>query len=93
MPQNIVSLLTPYGRVLILLIERPGLTVREMSVFLGVTETNITKAITKLQSEDLIARTKVNGRFEYSIVFENAENHSDIRRLISFISKIITQSE
>ena len=93
MPQNIVPIMTPYGRVLTLLLERPGLTVREMSVFLGVTETNITKAITKLQSEDLIARTKVNGRFEYSIVLENAGNHSDIRRLVSFINKVITQTE
>ena len=60
--RNVTSLLTPAGRVLSLLIQKPNLTVREMSVLLGTTESSIIKAIAKLLDDGLIARTKVNGR-------------------------------
>lgn len=85
---NKVNLLTPFGRVVTLLIERPNLTVREMSVFLGVTEANIIKAVSKLSSENLITRQKNNGRYEYSVHPENIKTHSDIRRLFKLISTL-----
>ena len=87
--RNLVSILTPAGRVLALLIQRPNLTVREMSVIVGTTETNIIKATAKLLDDGLIARTKVNGRNEYKIVSETLEKHSDIRGLFLVIGKLI----
>jgi len=82
---NNINLLTPFGRVLSLLLERPNLTVREMSTFLGVTEANINKAISKLMSENLVLRTKKNGRYEYRANPDTASEHSDLRRLIAMI--------
>lgn len=89
--KNSINLLTPFGRVLTLLIERPNLTVREMSVFLGVTEANIVKAISKLNSENLITRHKNNGRFEYSVNPELVKEHSDIRRLFRLVALLASE--
>lgn len=86
--KNNINILTPFGRVLTLLIERPNLTVREMSVFLGVTEANIIKSISKLSSENLIVKNKINGRFEYSVNPESIKSHSDIRRLFLLVSRL-----
>jgi hypothetical protein len=84
--RNTVNILTPFGKVLCLLIESPNLTVREMSVFIGVSEAQIVKAIAKLTTDNLLARTKVNGRFEYSVNLKEAKKHSDIRRLVLLLS-------
>ena len=87
--RNITSLLTPAGRVLSLLIQKPSLTVREMSVLLGTTESSIIKAIAKLLDDGLIARTKVKGRNEYKIVGSSLEKHSDIRGLFLIIGRLL----
>ena len=87
--KNNINLLTPFGRVITLLIERPYLTVREMSVFLGVTEASIIKTVTKLNSEDLIVRRKKDGRFEYSVNPETIKTHNDIKRLFRLLTSEI----
>ena len=89
---NVTSLLTPAGRVISLLVQKPYLTIREMSVLLGTTETNVGKAIAKLLDDSLIARTKVNGRNEYQIVGSTLENHSDIRGLFTVIKRLMKRS-
>jgi hypothetical protein len=87
--KNNINLLTPFGRVTTLLIERPYLTVREMSVFLGVTEASIIKTVTKLNSENLIVRRKKDGRFEYSVNPETIKTHNDIKRLFRLLTSEI----
>jgi Mn-dependent DtxR family transcriptional regulator len=89
--KNNINMLTPFGRVLTLLIERPNLTVREMSVFLGVTEANIIKSVAKLNTEKLIIRKKKDGRFEYSVNPETVGSHSDIRRLFLLLARLISE--
>ena len=89
--KNNVNLLTPFGRVMTLLIERPNLTIREISVFLGVTEANIVKTVSKLNSENLIVRTKKDGRFEYSVNYPVAGEHSDIRRLVLLVARLASE--
>lgn len=88
---SVTSLLTPAGRVLSLLIQKPFLTIREMSVLLGTSETNVMKAVAKLLDDDLIARTKVKGRNEYEIVITKVENHSDIRGLFAVIKRLLSK--
>ena len=89
--KNNVNLLTPFGRVMTLLIERPNLTIREMSVFLGVTEANIIRTVSKLNSEKLLTRRKKDGRFEYSVNYEVAKEHSDIRRLVLLVARLTSE--
>jgi hypothetical protein len=89
--KNNINLVTPFGRVMTLLIERPNLTIREMSVFLGVTEANIIRTVSKLNSEELLTRRKKDGRFEYSVNYEVAKEHSDIRRLVLLVGRLISE--
>jgi DNA-binding transcriptional regulator YhcF (GntR family) len=81
-PKSNVNLLTPPGRVLLYLMQTPGLTVRELATTLGVTNTSVIKAISLLSKNKLVARTKVKGRYEYRINLNNARYHPDLRRLI-----------
>lgn len=90
-PKSNVNLLTPPGRVLLYLIQTPGLTVRELATTLGVTNTSIIKAISLLSKNGLVARTKVKGRYEYRINLENVRYHPDMRRLINTVKQAIDE--
>ena len=91
-PKSNVNLLTPPGRVLLYLIQTPGLTVRELATTLGVTNTSIIKAISLLSKNGLVARTKVKGRYEYHINLNNAIYHPDLRRLIRTLFEALPSS-
>jgi Mn-dependent DtxR family transcriptional regulator len=92
-PKSKVNLLTPQGRVLVFLVERPRMTVREISVSLGVSIQSANKAISLLAKDKLITRTKVKGRYEYRINLENVRYHPDMRRLISTVKQAIDEIE
>ena len=77
-----ISLITPAGRVLVAMLEDPEITQRALSVYLGVTESNIHKAVKTLVDSGLIAKTKVKGRNKYQIDKKRALEHPDIRRLV-----------
>lgn len=81
-PKEEISLITPAGRVLVAMLEDPEITQRALSVYLGVTESNIHKAVKTLVDSKLIAKTKVKGRNKYQIDKKRALEHPDIRRLI-----------
>ena len=91
-PKSNVNLLTPPGRVLLYLIQTPGLTVRELSTTLGVTNTAIIKAISLLSKNKLVARTKVKGRYEYRINLNEVVYHPDLRRLIRTLFEALPSS-
>lgn len=92
-PKSNVNLLTPSGRVLLYLIQTPGLTVRELATTLGVTNTAIIKAISLLSKNKLVARTKVKGRYEYRINLNEVVYHPDLRRLIRTISTAVSSDK
>jgi len=91
-PRTKVNLFTPAGRLLVMLIERPGLTIREMSVTLGCSTTAITHALSLLDKDKLITRTKVKGRYEYRINHKTSRYHPDLRRLIRALQDILRQT-
>jgi len=88
-PKGMLSLLTPAGRVLVCLAENPAATLREISLILGVSESNVTRSVSYLVKAGVIARTKVKGRNTYSVVLKVAENHPDIRRFKHAISALL----
>lgn len=88
-PNSKVNLFTPYGRVIALLIAHPRLTVREMSVMSGVSETSTMNAISLLIKEKLIKRSKTRGRYEHFVNIEEARQHPDLRRLMRTVKALL----
>ena len=89
-PKGFANLFTPAGRLVIMLLERPRLTVREMSVTLGCTSTAIVKAISVLNKDGLIKRKKSQGRYEYTLNYDKVAQHPELRRLIALLRSIDT---
>jgi predicted HTH transcriptional regulator len=92
-PPGTISLLSTAGRVLVCVSERPQITLREMALILGVTESGIAKTIAGLVKSGVIARTKVKGRNIYSVNKNQAQNHPDIRRYYAAIKPIFENDE
>lgn len=92
-PKSSINLFTPAGRLVIMLMERPCLTVREMSVTLGCSQTAVIKALSVLDREKLIKRRKVKGRYEYSLDYGKLKNHAELRRLIRVLSTLLVASD
>jgi predicted transcriptional regulator len=78
-----ISLLTAPARVLITIVQQPRITVRALAIYLGVSEAAVLKSLKMLLDNNLIAKTKVNGKNNYSIVKESFEKHSDITHLLA----------
>lgn len=85
LPRYAVNLLTPQGRVLMFLMQRPGLSIRELSVCIGVSETCVNKALSVLVKDKLLTRTKVKNRYGYRINLNKVRYHPDVRRLFHAI--------
>lgn len=83
-----VSLLTAPARVLVTIIEEPKITVRALSIYLGISEAAVLKSLKLLLDKGLIAKTKVNGKNNYSIVKESFENNSDIIHIIAAAARV-----
>ncbi len=79
-PRDTLAILTPAGRVLVVLCERPTATLREIALVLGVTESNVARSVGKLVTANVIARTKVKGRNVYRLNADVAAAHPDLRR-------------
>lgn len=88
-PKESLKLLTPTGRVLVALVERPDMTMRELSLYLGVTESSVMRCVLNLVRANVIARTKVRGRNRYRLNLEEAKRHPDIVRLYAVARKAV----
>lgn len=91
-PKGTIKLLTPAGRALVALMERPGMTMRELSLYMGTTEANVLKQVTALVNAGVIARTKSKGRNKYRLNSDTVEKHPDITRFFSAIYSTFSQT-
>jgi predicted HTH transcriptional regulator len=90
-PKGTLAFVTTTGRVLVCVLEQPQITLREMAMILGVTESGVAKTVAGLVKSGVIARTKVKGRNIYSVDKNQARNHPDIRRYFAAISPIFEE--
>jgi predicted transcriptional regulator len=93
---NQVSLLNSHGRVLIAVLEDPGITQRALSQYIGVSESNINNSIKILMKNNLITKTKVKNKNTYSFNYKEGLNHPDISRfldtLMPFVQKYVNDN-
>jgi len=78
-----IALLSAPARTLITIVQQPGITVRALSIYLGISEAAVLKSLKILLDNNLIAKTKVNGKNNYIVVKESFEKHSDIMQLLA----------
>lgn len=81
-PKGTLSILTLSGRVLVALLEKPDSTLREMALYLGSSETQVSHAVSALVRSKLVTRTKVGIRNHYALNVMEAIKHPDIVRLL-----------
>lgn len=78
-----IQLLNSHGRVLIAILEDPGITQRALSQYVGVSESNVNATIKLLLKNDLITKTRVKNRNQYFFNYEKALDHPDISRFLN----------
>jgi hypothetical protein len=78
-------LLSPNGRILSDLMKNPETTLREVSIRLGTTESNVTKQMTNLVRGGLVQRTNSGTSKRYKIDLEMVLSHPDISALLDAI--------
>lgn len=84
-PAGEMPLLTPAGRVMVDLARHPDSTLRQLSMRLGTTESNVAKQMTNLVGAGLIERTRLGKRNSYRLNLNKTLSHSDIGSLLDVI--------
>ena len=82
-PANQISLLTAPAKILITIIREPKITIRALAIYIGISEAAVIKSLKMLLDNNLVAKTKVKGKNNYTVVKESFENHSDIIHLLN----------
>lgn len=83
-----INLLTAPARVLITIIEQPTITTRALAIYMGISEAAIVKSLKLLLDNNLVAKTKVNGKNNYTVVKESFKKHSDITHFLTATVKL-----
>lgn len=85
--EGTLPLLSVAGRTLLLVAEHPDMTLREISVRMGVNETNVHRAITALAEAGLIRRERFGRRNQYAVNYEELVQHPDFWRPLVAINE------
>lgn len=92
-----IQLLNSHGRILIAILEDPGITQRALSQYVGVSESNVNASVKLLLKNNLITKTKVKNKNQYFFNYEEALMHPDLSRfldtLLPYVKKIADQSD
>lgn len=84
-----INLLNAHGRVLIAILEDPWITQRALSVYLGVSESNINKSLRLLVKDGLIEKHRDGMRNRYKFNSNKGLEHPDIARFIATIIPLL----
>lgn len=77
-----IQLLNSHGRILVAILEDPGITQRALSQYVGVSESNVNASVKLLLKNNLITRSKVKNRNVYYFNYEEGLHHPDISRFM-----------
>lgn len=82
-PKSQTQLLNNNGRVLVAILEDPGITQRALSQYVGVSESNVNATIKSLIKSRLVTKVKENNRNRYYFNTKEALEHPDICRFLN----------
>lgn len=92
-----IQLLNSHGRILIAILEDPGITQRALSQYVGVSESNVNASVKLLLKNNLITKTRVKNKNQYFFNYAEALKHPDISRfmdtLLPYVKQIADQSD
>lgn len=77
-----LALLNNHGRVLVAILEDPGITQRALSVYLRVSESNVQKSLKLLLKDGIIKKERVGNRNRYKFDHQKGLTHPDVRRIL-----------
>jgi predicted transcriptional regulator len=77
-----VQLLNSHGRILVAILEDPGITQRALAQYVGVSESNVNATVKQLLKGNLITKKKVKNRNVYYFNYEEGLRHPDISRFL-----------
>lgn len=80
--KNHIPLMNSHGRVLIAILEDPGITQRALSQYIGVSESNINNSVKLLLKNNLITKTKSKNKNTYYFNYKEGLQHPDISRML-----------
>lgn len=84
-PAGTLPLLTPAGRVLVLVARYPEITLRELGNRLGITESSIGRQVTFLVEAGLVKRTRFRNRNRYELAGNALSEHPDITHWVGLL--------
>ena len=87
-----INLLNSHGRVLISILEDPGITQRALSVYLNVSESNINKSLRALLKDGIIEKYKHGNRNMYRFNLKSGLEHPDIHRFTQALLPLLAES-
>lgn len=84
-----LPLLSSAGKMLMLVMEYPQITLREAAMRLGTTEANARRSMGNLMRRGLVGREKVLRKNVYTVDVAAVLEHSDIRRFLLSITNAV----
>ena len=87
-----LQILNTHGRTLVAILEDPGITQRALSVYLRVSESNVQKSLRMLLGDGIIKKERRGNRNTYSFDVEKGMSHPDVRRLLTTLLPLMSES-
>lgn len=85
--------LTPYGRLILFVMEFPGASIPELALWLGVSETHTSRLMHDLTTKRVVRRTKWGRKYGYEVDTGNVLKQPDIIRLVAALGNHLTESD
>lgn len=83
-----LPLLSVAGRTLVLVMESPNLTLREIAVRQGTVESNVQRSMSQLVEAGLVERSRVGRRNYYRVDVDAVTTHPDVWRLLVAVEEL-----
>lgn len=85
-----LPVLNNHGRVLVAILEDPGITQRALSVYLRVSESNVQKSLKLLLKDGIIKKKRSGNRNSYEFDKDAGLQHPDVKRVLQTLLPLVS---